>query len=143
MTTNPADTILWVPADAGSIHVLRTVAASVGARADLSVDELDDVRLAVTEAASHLLAGRQSGSTICMRLSPTDRGIRVRVTIPTEPDSVRPGNDAESPDETIRSVERSLAWQILLALGEDLQPVADAREFGVTFAKARSRDDVP
>ena len=139
MATNPLDTILWVPADAGSIHVLRVVAASVGTRSDLSVEEIDDLRLAVTEAASHLLSTRGIGSSICMRLSPTARGVRVRLTIATEMGE-RPANGSQPVDATVRSVERSLAWQILLALGEEVQPVADAREFGMTFAKTRGRD---
>ncbi len=44
-----------VPATAGFIQVLRNVAAGVAARLDMPIDQIEEVRLAVTEAASLLL----------------------------------------------------------------------------------------
>jgi serine/threonine-protein kinase RsbW len=44
-----------VPATPGSVQVLRNVAASVAARLDMPIDQIEEIRLAVTEAASLLL----------------------------------------------------------------------------------------
>ncbi|MDQ4107820.1 MAG: ATP-binding protein [Actinomycetota bacterium] len=44
-----------VPATAGFVQVLRNVAAGVAARLDMPIDQIEEVRLAVTEAASLLL----------------------------------------------------------------------------------------
>lgn len=44
-----------VPATAEFVQVLRNVAAGVAARLDMPIDQIEEVRLAVTEAASLLL----------------------------------------------------------------------------------------
>jgi serine/threonine-protein kinase RsbW len=44
-----------VPAVPGFVQVLRTIAAGVAARLDMPIDQVEEVRLAVTEAASLLL----------------------------------------------------------------------------------------
>jgi serine/threonine-protein kinase RsbW len=45
-----------VPATPEFVQVLRNVAASVAARVDLPIDQIEEIRLAVAEAASLLLA---------------------------------------------------------------------------------------
>jgi serine/threonine-protein kinase RsbW len=44
-----------VPATPGSVQILRNVVAGVAARLDMPIDQIEEVRLAVTEAASLLL----------------------------------------------------------------------------------------
>lgn len=127
------DIVLSVPARTSSIHLLRTVAASASARFDLSVDDLDDIRLAVTEAASQLLLTSRPRSRLCLRLEPENNGMRVTVTIEGEPQAA----PREAPASAQDTLEASLAWQVLLALGEDLRFVHDDIGVGVTFAKAR------
>jgi serine/threonine-protein kinase RsbW len=129
------DIVLWVPARTSSIHLLRTVAASAGARFELSVDDLDDIRLAVTEAASQLLLTSRPRSRLCLRLAPESNGMRVTVTIEGEPQAAPPRDAPGSAAQD--TLEASLAWQVLLALGEDLRFVHDDIGVGVTFAKAR------
>lgn len=53
--TPPGRVVLQLPADAAYLSVLRTTAASLAVRLDLTVDEVEDVRIAVDEAASMLL----------------------------------------------------------------------------------------
>lgn len=47
--------VVWVPAEAEFVGILRRVAASVAAVADQPIDAIDDVRMAVDEACSLLL----------------------------------------------------------------------------------------
>ncbi|MCE0534264.1 hypothetical protein LWF15_01960 [Kineosporia rhizophila] len=49
---------LRVPADPAYLAVVRTAAAGLGTRLDLTLDEIEDLRIAVDEACSLLLAGR-------------------------------------------------------------------------------------
>jgi serine/threonine-protein kinase RsbW len=49
-----------VPATPGSVQVLRNVAAGVAARLDMPIDQIEEIRLAVTEAASLLLDEAQA-----------------------------------------------------------------------------------
>ena len=51
---------LTIPGDAAHLAVLRATVASVAARAHLTIDQVEDVRLAVEEAASTLLSGEPS-----------------------------------------------------------------------------------
>ncbi len=127
-----SDVTLWAPASATSVHLLRTVASSVGARFDLSIDEIDDLRLAVTEAASLLLTERPSGSVFSLRIGPEDKGtLRVTVTLDGPP--------ASAQDLRSGGIERTLAWQVLRALGDDLDVAGDELEAGLTFTKGRRR----
>ncbi|GAB3242356.1 ATP-binding protein [Kineosporia babensis] len=49
---------LRVPADPAYLAVVRTAAAGLGTRLDLTLDEIEDLRIAVDEACSLLLGGR-------------------------------------------------------------------------------------
>ena len=134
----PTDIVLRVPARTGSIHLLRTVATSAGAWSDMSVDDIDDVALAVTEAASHLLSNHLSASTLRLQLSAIDRGIRVRVQRRWRPRGAQDGRRNAHADE---ATVGSFAWQILLALSEDLHTIDGDGEVGVIFSKSpRVRD---
>jgi len=54
-----SDTVdLRVPADPAYLAVLRSAASAVAARLDLTVDEIENIRIAVDEASALLLDGR-------------------------------------------------------------------------------------
>jgi serine/threonine-protein kinase RsbW len=70
---------LTFPADTSNVRLARTVAAAMAARADLPVDQLEDVRLAVDEAVSQLIFDAEADATISCRfaLAGTDLDIAV------------------------------------------------------------------
>lgn len=76
-----------VPATPGSVQVLRNIAAGVAARLDMPIDQIEEVRLAVTEAASVLLEEAEATS--------------LRMTI---------GRDAEALDVTLSSDGQADQW---------------------------------
>jgi serine/threonine-protein kinase RsbW len=76
-----------VPATPGSVQVLRNIAAGVAARLDMPIDQIEEVRLAVTEAASLLL--EEAEATL------------LRMTI---------GRDAEALDVTLSSDGQADQW---------------------------------
>ena len=55
MTDLPTAVFAEVPATPEFVQVLRNIAAGVAARLDMPIDQIEEVRLAVTEAASLLL----------------------------------------------------------------------------------------
>ena len=87
MTDLPPTVDAQVPATAEFVQVLRNVAAGIAARLDMPIDQIEEVRLAVTEAASFLLEQVQSAS--------------IRMTIRREQDAL---------DVTISSDGRVDAW---------------------------------
>jgi serine/threonine-protein kinase RsbW len=70
MDANPEAVRVTVPARAEFLHVVRTVIGSVAARHDLTIDAIEDLRIAVDEACAQLLATR--GTTITVEIGPGD-----------------------------------------------------------------------
>ena len=58
------EVILCVPADPAYLAVLRTATAGLAARLDLTLDEIDDLRIAVDEASALLLANVGPGDEL-------------------------------------------------------------------------------
>lgn len=94
MTDLPTVVFVEVPATPGSVQVLRNVLAGVAARLDMPIDQIEEVRLAVTEAASLLLD--EADATV------------LRMTI---------GRDAEALDVTLSSDGNADPWPSERALG--------------------------
>ncbi|MEE8602586.1 hypothetical protein [Euzebya tangerina] len=80
---------LSIPGHVDHLPVLRATAASVAARARLTLDQLEDVRLAVDEAASTLLSGRPPA--VEMDIDPAVIPLTVTLTAtPAAPISLEP-----------------------------------------------------
>lgn len=56
--------VLTVPADGAFVYVLRTTAASLASRLEFTVDDVEDLRIAIGEAASLLVAGAAPGADL-------------------------------------------------------------------------------
>lgn len=117
-----------VPAAAKHVLVLRTVTASVAAQLGFSVDEIDDLRLAVDEAAAHVLSAGRAATTLTLRIAADGDRLMARLA-----------SDAQGADVPSRDAFASLSWQILTALVEDLDQGTDGSGPFVTFAKSRPR----
>lgn len=102
-----ADTVeLRVPADPAYLAVVRTTTAGLAARLDLTLDEIEDLRIAVDEACG-LLLDRQNGTTdqLC-------------ATFRIHPDSLEVvvnGPASALPDDS------SYAWALLRALAGEVE----------------------
>ena len=97
-----------VPARADYLHVLRAVAASVGARRDLSFEAIDDLRIAVDEAGAYLLALKPSADKLCLIVKISEEGVTATlwgegITTKWPP----PGSDD------------SLSWKVLSGLADE------------------------
>jgi serine/threonine-protein kinase RsbW len=97
-----------VPARTGFVHVLRAVTAGVAAGLDFSIDEIDDLRLAVDEASAHLMSGPAPSERISVRLTPG----RDRLDILA-------WGDATDGDWSPERAERSMSWHVLSALADE------------------------
>lgn len=104
-TIRTTDTVdLRVPADPAYLAMLRTATAGLATRLDLTVDDIEDLRIAVDEACSLLLQGR------------THPGAVLTAGFEVGP----PGSDALSilitgPLDQFPQ-ERGYAWSVLQAL---------------------------
>ncbi len=96
---------LSVPADPGSISVVRALVASVASKLDLPYDAVDDLRIAAAEAAALLLSGAE-GSRLCVDLDPDEAGLRLTIWV----------EGSTTPDLTDRE---GLAWRVIEGLSDE------------------------
>jgi serine/threonine-protein kinase RsbW len=113
-----------VPPEAGYVHVLRAVTASVAARLPISFDGIEDLRLAVDEACAWLLARGRWASAMTLRLRPLDDRLEAEVSIDVADGSWPP------PD-----MEQSLPWRILSALVDTLSVDTDGGSPSIRVTK--------
>lgn len=76
---NPrSDTVtLTIPGEAAYLRLARLAAADAGARAGLSVGDLEDLRIAVDELAYALIGDEQAGAPMTLRYVATDGMVEI------------------------------------------------------------------
>jgi len=115
-----ADVELRLPADSVYVSELRTTTASLSARLDFTIDDIEDLRIAVGEACAMVLPEADPGSDLVAEYFLGAGRLTVRVSVS--------GSDIGAPDYD------SFAWQVLDTLaGEAAAEVADGR-FVVTLS---------
>ena len=93
---------LAFPADSVNVSLARTVAAAMAARADLTIDRLEDARLAADEAVAQLLASTPPGSSLTCAFEAEPGSLRMSVS--------GPWSDSAPPST------RTFGWTVLDAL---------------------------
>lgn len=111
---NAETVVMKVPAIAEHLALLRTVVHYYAGRANLTLDQIDDLKMAVDEAAVQLLK-QTTGSEIELELGRGEGGVVLCVSAQAAPAS--PLIDPSS-----------FSWQILRALADELRVnAADGR----------------
>lgn len=121
-----ADVELRLPADGAFVSVLRTAAAAIAARVDLTPDGIEDLRTCVGEAGALVIPVAAPGSDLValFRLGPGCLLVELAVHQAT-PD--------EGPDRD------SFAWQVLGTVAEEISLEADGTRVRVTFTVSSER----
>jgi len=101
-----------LPADGAYLSVLRTATAGLAARLDFTIDEIEDLRIAVDEACAMLLAQVVDGTELYCKFTLEARTLIVEVTAPTRDGRV-PARD-------------TFAWTVLSALAGDVTATVDS-----------------
>jgi serine/threonine-protein kinase RsbW len=117
---------LRVPASSAFVVLIRTAVSAMCARLDFTIDRIEDVKLAVDEAAALLLSDAPEGSELDVLFTPdAPDGMRVQMTAP----SVHG-----------RSLERdSFTWTVLTALVDEVVAIVSAdRNLTISLAVHRS-----
>jgi serine/threonine-protein kinase RsbW len=123
------DAEVRLPADRAYVAVLRMTTAALAARLDFTLDDIEDLRMAVGEASAILLdRARPGGQLIARYLLGEDR-IEVEVSV----DAVSP-----APPET-----SSFAWQVLPNTAEDVRAEAGDDVLSITLAVNSTTSSTP
>jgi serine/threonine-protein kinase RsbW len=113
---------LRLPADGAYLSVLRTATAGLAARLDFTLDEIEDLRIAVDEACALLLPDAVPGSAMTCLFALSDRSLAVTVRVPSRTGRVPRRN--------------TFAWTVLTALAGDVETdVAEDGTVSVTLLK--------
>lgn len=110
-------------ADTRNVSLARTVAAAMSARADLPIDQLEDVRLAVDEAVTQLVHDAPEGAEVTCRFEVNDDVLEVRVSAPSVSGQT-PARD-------------TFSWTVLAALVDDVVATVDAGEVRLVLRVSR------
>ena len=115
---------LRLPADGAYLSVLRTATAGLAARLDFTLDEIEDLRIAVDEACALLLPDAAPGAELRCVFALAAESLSVTVTVPSRTGRVPRRN--------------TFAWTVLSALAGDVDAWADdAGRVSVTLLKHR------
>lgn len=122
-----------LPAAGAYLSVLRTATAGLAARLDFTLDEIEDLRIAVDEACAILLQQAVPGSVLsCVfRLgTPDAESLEVTVSAPT--------TDGRAPERD------TFAWTVLSALaGKVDSSVDDDKTVSISLYKQRGAGPGP
>jgi serine/threonine-protein kinase RsbW len=110
-----------VPADVSFVSTLRLATASLAARCGLTVDDIEDLRLAVDEACALLLPHAQLGTLLDTRFTLAPGRLAVDATIRS--------NDGAELDRT------GFAWTVLGALASTVDVEQKDEQLTITVTK--------
>jgi len=118
------DAEVRLPAENAYVAVLRMAAAGIAARLDFTVDDIDDLKMAVSEACSMVLADATPGGALSARFYLADQRIEIEVLA----DSV----DAVVPDTD------GFAWQVLTTTTTEATAEATATHLAIRLVLSSS-----
>jgi serine/threonine-protein kinase RsbW len=113
-----------IPANVAYVSTLRLTAASLAARCSLTVDDIEDLRLAVDEACALLLPYASADSTLDAHFELAQGRLTVDTSVAT--------NSTEEPDRD------GLAWTVLGALANSVDVRRDAKRLTISVVKSRA-----
>lgn len=115
--------VLTFPAETQNVSLARTVAAAMASRADLPIDQLEDLRLAVSEAVALLIADASAGAMLECSFHLDSDALTVVISSPATA-SVLPATD-------------TFSWTILRALLDDITASTDSGRLTLTLQMNR------
>lgn len=117
-----------LPADSAYLSVLRTATAGLAARLDFTLDEIEDLRIAVDEACAMLLPSAVETATLRCRFELSPDTLTVTVTIPT--------TRRQLPERD------TFSWTVLTALAGDVETgTTEDRDVWIRMRKRRAPTD--
>jgi len=122
--TDQPDVELRLPAENAYVSVLRMTTAGLAARLDFTLDDIEDLRMAVGEACALVLDGADPDGQLSVGFDLGEGSMRVTVSA----DSASGGG----PDTD------TFAWQVLTALAHDLEAADRGSRRSISFSSSTS-----
>ncbi len=113
------DAEIRLPAETAYVAVLRMAASGIAARLDFTLDDVEDLRMAVSEACAMVLTDATPGGSLTARFF-LDQG---RIGVQIAADAADP--TAPDPD--------SFAWQVLTTTADAVTATATAGQVTISL----------
>jgi serine/threonine-protein kinase RsbW len=121
----PEDRVtLRIPAESAYLAVVRTTTVGLASRIELTLDEIDDLRIAVGEACAILLDRALPDSELTCEFQLDPSCIQLTVRVPTK--------DGRLP------AQGTFAWAMLSELAGEVAAARDSGTIGIVLRKRRS-----
>ena len=117
--------LLAVPASGAYLGVLRTATAGLAARLQFTLDEIEDLRIAVDEACAILLAIAPAQTDVTSEFAVTDQALSIEVSVLVADRAALPSGN-------------SFSWQVLTALAGEVSAHSDGGRAAIRLTKRRS-----
>lgn len=117
--------LIAVPASGAYLGVLRTATAGLAARLHFTLDEIEDLRIAVDEACAILLAVADLEAELACRFTVTGNTLKVEASVPASGGTIR------------MPTGESFAWQVLSALADDVSADVTGKRATIRLTKRR------
>jgi serine/threonine-protein kinase RsbW len=117
--------VLTIPAAGAYLSVLRTATAGLAARLDFTLDQIEDLRIAVDEACGMLLPGTTPGTELRCAFSLGVDRILVEVSVPA--------------GATVAPSRETFAWTVLSALAGEVDAHDSDGRIAIRLVKRRGR----
>ena len=125
---NHPDVELRIPADSAYVSVLRTTSAGLAARQDFTLDDIEDLRMAVGEACALVLPEADEGSDMTCRFYMDPGLLTVVVAVSS--------STASPPDQD------GFAWQVLTTLAGDASASVEDGRYEIALTMHSGARDV-
>ena len=121
MVGSTPDVELRIPADSAFLAVLRTATAGLAARLDFTLDDIEDLRIAVDEACAMVLPQAKGGSDLTCAFTLATGSLTVAVSAVCE----RPRQPSRD----------GFAWTVLAALTSSVSADVDGDRLTITLSR--------
>ncbi|MDN5892957.1 MAG: anti-sigma factor [Nocardioides sp.] len=113
------DVELRLPVDSAYVSVLRATTVSLAARLDFTLDDIEDLRMAVGEACALVLPSADEGSDLICAFFMEPGEVTITIRVPSR--SPQPLDDD------------GFGWQVLTALTTHAETASEGGTFSVTM----------
>ena len=110
-----------LPADPNYVAALRAFVTTLAAQHDLTVDEIEDLQIAVDEACALVLPHAERGGRLAAQIELEAGSVNVVVSVPAPPGAL--------PDRS------GFSWTVLSAVADEMHVTVDGGALAIHFNK--------
>ena len=110
-----------LPADRDYVAALRAFVTALAARSTLTVDEIEDLQIAVDESCALVLPHAPPGGQLSVHVELTGAAVGVVVSVPAAADAI--------PDRS------GFSWTVLSAIADEMHVTSGGGTLAIRFSK--------